>query len=564
MNTGVTFKISAVDDASAMINKLHSNLQRLSAVPGRISAGFRDFMGPLRSVLGFLQGIGTKLMWIGGIGFGFATAGAYKLTKGIIGAATEMQTLKARLQTLAGSGAAGLWDWATKFAAKTPFELTEIIDSMTQLKAFQLDPVKSLPAIGDFAAAMGRSITDATEAVAEAIQGRSERLRMMAITPEMATAYAQKRGTSAGLDKQGSIVDRGAYASALFGLMAERGLGGMARMMDTIQGKWSNLADAATRFKMALGGAIAPAIQKGIGWLEKIVDWLNTPEHIKVFQDWVNRAFSDENFAKAAGWLDWLYNKAVDVWSWISTDGVNSFNKVLSGAKKIGEYIQNNWIPLLQTAGKIMLDIKAIEIGLGILKFGVDMAGLTRGASIPIAAGIAAVVAGGISAIGGAAIDNIAGQMAGLTGGTNERNLPGPPIGHFVNGRWVSGGAEASAASPFSETLKALGLGGGTDPTQSEIAKNTGDAAAGIQALNGKQNSILSQIYGGGDRLRQLSARYRFGGASAAANDGQAVNITINLSGGTPQQQSDNMAGIQTLARVLNPNAKVHIRRSRN
>ena len=69
-----------------------------------------------------------------------------------------------------------LLEWATKFAAKTPFEIPEIVESTVRLQAYGIEAKNVLGDLGDMAAAMGKPLTQAMEAVADAQTGELERL----------------------------------------------------------------------------------------------------------------------------------------------------------------------------------------------------------------------------------------------------------------------------------------------------------------------------------------------------------------------------------------------------
>ena len=60
--------------------------------------------------------------------------------------------------------------WATNFAAKTPFEVPGIVEATTRLTTYGLEAQKTLPIIGDMASTMGKDIMQAVEAVADALR----------------------------------------------------------------------------------------------------------------------------------------------------------------------------------------------------------------------------------------------------------------------------------------------------------------------------------------------------------------------------------------------------------
>ena len=78
------------------------------------------------------------------------------------------------------------FDQILEFTAKTPFQISEVMDSFIRLKNMGLDPgVEAMTAYGDMASAFGRNITDMVDAVAGATTGEFERLKAFGITTEV-------------------------------------------------------------------------------------------------------------------------------------------------------------------------------------------------------------------------------------------------------------------------------------------------------------------------------------------------------------------------------------------
>lgn len=83
------------------------------------------------------------------------------------------------LKTLYGSQEAAQekFQWLQQFAATTPFEFPELLDAATQLKAYGMDVETYGRTLGDTAAAMGKPIDMAVQALADAQQGEFERMK---------------------------------------------------------------------------------------------------------------------------------------------------------------------------------------------------------------------------------------------------------------------------------------------------------------------------------------------------------------------------------------------------
>jgi hypothetical protein len=96
----------------------------------------------------------------------------------------EYDRLNASLKTVTGSlqttGAASVM--LRKFAAETPYELTEVTEAFIRLKALGLDASeRSLRSYGNTASASSKSMIQYVEAVADATTGEFERLKEFGI-----------------------------------------------------------------------------------------------------------------------------------------------------------------------------------------------------------------------------------------------------------------------------------------------------------------------------------------------------------------------------------------------
>jgi len=116
----------------------------------------------------------------GAVGLGFAAALAIPLK-----AAADMESMNIALQTSfqGNAKAAGqAFKDINKFAAQTPYELEEVMTGFIKLKNMGLDPgQEALTAYGNTASAMGKSLNDMVEAVADAATGEFERLKEFGI-----------------------------------------------------------------------------------------------------------------------------------------------------------------------------------------------------------------------------------------------------------------------------------------------------------------------------------------------------------------------------------------------
>lgn len=138
--------------------------------------------------------------------------------------------------------------WAVDYANKTPFETAEIVDGTVKLQSYGMEAKKVLPYIGDMASAMGKSMDQAVEAVADAQTGELERLKEFGITKEQIVKQANKKlGKMEVVNNKGQITNQRVFNAALMSLMKDRFEGGMEvqaksfkGVMSTISGVWKS------------------------------------------------------------------------------------------------------------------------------------------------------------------------------------------------------------------------------------------------------------------------------------------------------------------------------------
>lgn len=167
----IKIRILAVDDASKTINKVGTNLKGLRGIADKSFAGIKTAAGSLRSSLFSLKGA------VAGIGLGFAA-------KESINVAGNFENLRVSLKTVTGSAenAQKEFDRLLEWSNATPYQVEEAVQAFVKLKAMGLDPSeRSLNAYGNTASAMGKSLDQMIEAVADASVGEFERLKEFGI-----------------------------------------------------------------------------------------------------------------------------------------------------------------------------------------------------------------------------------------------------------------------------------------------------------------------------------------------------------------------------------------------
>ena len=172
----------------------------------------------------------------------------------------QFEKLKASLKTVTGSKEAA--DAAFKsvldFASTTPFQLEEALGSFVKLKALGLDPsIASLRSYGNTASAMGKSLDQYIEAVADASTGEFERLKEFGIK-------ASQQGNKVSFVFQGkkTVVKKNAeeIQKYLKGIGDVQFAGAMEEQMKTLSGAFSNLEDSVSTSLATVGDEIVSSL----------------------------------------------------------------------------------------------------------------------------------------------------------------------------------------------------------------------------------------------------------------------------------------------------------------
>ncbi len=214
----------AFSNAQKQMNATSKQVDRLNRSFGTIKSGF----GRMAAVIGGAVGVGS----VGGL-----------FTKAI-GEASNLEQYRNTLEVVLKdtNKAAEAMKWASKFANITPFETSEVVDATVKLSAYGMEAQKVLPAVGDMAGVMGKTLDQAVEAVADAQTGELERLKEFGIRKQDIIDHGNKimRGKEI-VNQKGQITDYKAFNKALFSLMEERFKGGMDRQARTFKGTMSTI-----------------------------------------------------------------------------------------------------------------------------------------------------------------------------------------------------------------------------------------------------------------------------------------------------------------------------------
>ena len=287
-----------------------ATISRLSV---SLTARTRQFKKGIASAGGVLKGfIGSifsvKTAVIGLVG----AAGLGLMAKNILDVNARVQTLKSSLKTVTGGTkqAAKAFKLIQKFASTTPFDLEQVVAAFIKLKALGMDPSEdALKSYGNTASAMGKSLNQMIEAVADASTGEFERLKEFGIK-------SKSEGDKVTFTFQKVATTVGKNATEIEGYLQSIGKTQFAGAMDDQQKNlstaFSNLGDAFVELKTKIGESGVNDLVSAIA--NKITEFIKaiTPESVKKFTTAiVNFGFFLGRVLLAAG--VWVANFIADI-----------------------------------------------------------------------------------------------------------------------------------------------------------------------------------------------------------------------------------------------------------
>lgn len=212
-----------------------------------------------------------------------ALAGAFGITAfagKLIETQRQFDVLNASMVTISGSSQAAARDfaWLKEFAATTPFALNEVVGAFVQMSALGLEPSRqALESYGNTASAMGKSLNQMIEAVADAATGEFERLKEFGIRSKV-------EGENVSFTFQGVTTTIRNSSQEITRYLDDIGrnqfAGAMAERAKTLDGAISNLGDTwdelfRTINSSNVGGLIFDSVtvaSKSIEQATKIID----------------------------------------------------------------------------------------------------------------------------------------------------------------------------------------------------------------------------------------------------------------------------------------------------
>lgn len=280
-----TFR-SSTDHANRSTKIWTDSQGRLRNALGRYVGGVKSANAITRTYIGSNGKLASSFSLVQrGILAATGAFGIYKAKSSFIDANADMETYKNTLTVVLKDEAKAIQTltWAEKFAAKTPFEIPQIVEATTRMTSYGLNAQKTMGIIGDMASVMGKDLMQAVEAVADAQTGELERLKEFGITKEQIQAQAKAMKMQV-INNQGQITNQKAFNAALFKLMETRYKGGMNIQSQSYKGMMSNLKDFVSSTARELG---KPVFEKFKGQLGNVLEYLQKLKDNGTLARWV-------------------------------------------------------------------------------------------------------------------------------------------------------------------------------------------------------------------------------------------------------------------------------------
>ena len=193
-------------------------------------------------------------------GVGFLGKQIFDIGKGAIKTAAQFELLRVRLNTMYGSVQKGTkaFDAFNKVAAKTPFQLQDVVDAGATLKAFGMDAENTIKPLADVAAFMQVDMSTAAANMGRAFvsgAGAADMFRDKGLLPLIAVTAGVADATKLPLAE---------FREAMFKTFAdpEAGIMGMTtKMANTWSGAVSNFQDGVDRLKGVIGDVLIKALK---------------------------------------------------------------------------------------------------------------------------------------------------------------------------------------------------------------------------------------------------------------------------------------------------------------
>lgn len=264
---------AALDNTGDAADKLSGDFSGATAQSKRLKDSLSKLKGQANKADQSVMAMAGSLRVMGAAA---AAAGAALTTAKLVSVTREFDVINASLVTVTGSTekAAEAFSLISDFAQKTPFALSEVADSFVKLKALGLDPsAAAIESYGNTASAMGKSLNQMIEAVADASTGEFERLKEFGIK-------ANSEGDRVKFTFQGITREIGKNSAEIQQYLLDIGntqfAGAMEQRVATLDGAISNLGDSWDQLFLTISqSGVGDAIEDSVRLATRVIQQLN-------------------------------------------------------------------------------------------------------------------------------------------------------------------------------------------------------------------------------------------------------------------------------------------------
>ena len=231
--------------------------------------------GQTNGLIGSLGSLRNRLLV-----YSFALGGATVFVNKFVQASSGFEDVKTRLVGLTGSVSAAnaAFDRFNAIAAKTPFQLQDVVNAGAQLEAFGVNAKATLRATTDLAAFMGTNATEAASALGRAFAGGAG-----------AADILRERGILQIIKDSKGIEDLSKltlpeFRKALIEALADpdgRISGSADRLSQTFSGAVSNMNDSLNRAAAEIGDILLPALKSTVKLVDQFAGSINKKEIVE-------------------------------------------------------------------------------------------------------------------------------------------------------------------------------------------------------------------------------------------------------------------------------------------
>ncbi len=252
--------------------KIGADIDNLIGELNKAKKELSSFSNDVDSFSKKIQRTGEKMKSIGSAMSKYITLPLLALGGAALKTAGDFEKLETSLRTsFNGNSEAArkAFKVITDFAAKTPFQVEQVADAFIKLKNLGLDPSeKALTAYGNTASAMGKSLNQMIEAVADASTGEFERLKEFGIR-------ASKQGDQVSFTFKGVTKTVKMESAAIEGYLMNIGqtdfAGGMEAQSKTFLGRLSTLKDSVSLLLKDFGDIMMEYVNPVIDTISDLV-----------------------------------------------------------------------------------------------------------------------------------------------------------------------------------------------------------------------------------------------------------------------------------------------------